>query len=132
MGADLSKLRKFEQALRELPRTAGIKIAAAAAPALSSLARQTFDAGEDAYGNTWAPGARGQPITLRKTGALEQYAAQYVAIGTRLRVALGVAYAKYQIGKRPVFPRGTLPTAYREVLAKAAKSIIGAALGGGS
>jgi hypothetical protein len=42
----------------------------------------------------------------------------YVAIGAKIRVALTSRYAKYQIGRRPVFPTqaGGLPQAYRDAL----------------
>lgn len=65
----------------------------------------------------WVPAVDGRPVTLRKTGALAKFV-YYVAIGAKLRVALGVGYAKYQIGKRPVFPRqgGVLPAAYVRTL----------------
>src|SRR5579872_1858182 len=102
-----------------------MKVCLEAAPALTALAKETFASGEDAYGLTWKPGERGQHVTLRKTGDLER-TIRYVAIGTKLRVALGVRYAKYQIGKRPVFPRqgGELPTAYVLTLQRTAVRVI--------
>jgi len=107
-----------------------MKVCLEAAPALTSLAKETFAAGEDAYGLTWKPGERGQHVTLRKSGDLER-TIRYVAIGTKLRVALGVRYAKYQIGKRPVFPRqgGELPTAYVQTLQRTAVRVIKEELG---
>ena len=56
---------------------------------------------------------------------------RYVAIGTRLRLALGVAHAKYVIGKRPVFPRQgeSLPKAYLETLQRTSSAVIRAELG---
>jgi hypothetical protein len=43
---------------------------------------------------------------------------RYVANGTKLRVALTVPYAKYQVGKRPIFPTqgGPLPADYSRTL----------------
>lgn len=109
--------------MRALPRVLAHRVTEKAAPALTALAKDTFGAGEDAYGNSWAPGHKGQQVTLTKTGALARYLV-YVAIGTKLRVALGTSYAKYQIGKRPVFPRhgDELPVAYSATLAKIAQA----------
>ena len=125
-----NSIAKFAQDLRKLPRVVAIKVAEAAAPALTSLAKSTFDAGENPYGLTWAPGEKGQRVTLRKTGTLAGFI-RYVATGTRLRVALGTSYAKYQIGKRPVFPRqgGELPTEYVRTLHRTAVRVVKEELG---
>ncbi len=118
-------LKDFSAKLRELPRVVAQKVALAAAPALTDVARETFDAGENAYGSTWAPGAEGQKVTLRKSGDLAKNI-RYVAVGTRLRVALGAKYAKYQLGRRPAFPAqgAPLPTAYVAALKGAADTVI--------
>lgn len=122
LQSSLASLAKFSSSLRALPTQLALRIADKSAPALTELAMQTFNAGEDSYGVTWEPGAEGQHITLRQTGALAKYI-RYVAIGTKLRVALGVAYAKYQVGKRPIFPTqgGLLPLAYSRKLAEIAQ-----------
>jgi len=127
---NISSLAKFTAALRELPRTVAIKVASAAAPALTQAALATFNAGEDAYGASWDPGADGQRVTLRKSGSLAN-GIDYVATGTKLRVRLGVGYAKYQLGKRPAFPRqgAPLPTSYILALKSAADAVIRAELG---
>lgn len=110
---DPSSLSKFSQRLQSLPTVLGQKIAASAAPVITDAARTTFDASQNAYGVPWAPGADGDLVTLEDTGALKRQI-QYVAIGTKLRVVLGVKYAKYQIGKRPVYPTQgkELPVSY--------------------
>jgi len=124
-----SSLTKFAQNLRRLPRVLAQRVADRGAPAISSLARGSFDAGQTPYGIPWAPGAQGQRVTLRKTGALERFL-RYVAIGTKLRVALGTSYAKYQIGKRPVFPgAGGLPPGYVDALRRATREVAGEELG---
>lgn len=125
---DVSSLSRLEKSLRALPKGLALRIAAKAAPVISRLAQSTFDTSADPYGVPWAPGVGGDKITLRQTGALERFV-RYVAIGTKLRVALGVAYAKYQIGKRPVYPRpGILPPAYRAELAAIAQAEIAASV----
>lgn len=126
----MKNLKQFAQDLRRLPTVVAQKIATASAPMLTELSRATFEAGEDPYGHTWKSGKAGQRVTLLKTGALKGFL-RYVAIGTRLRVALGVPYAKYQIGKRPVFPRqgGDLPDSYVQALERTAVQIIKSELG---
>jgi len=117
-----ASLAKFSADLRRLPTTVAIQVAKAAAPAITALAKESYDASTDPYGAPWAPSKKtGKRVTLRKSGALERRV-YYVAIGTKLRVALGVDYAKYQIGKRPVFPKqnGLLPLAYSAELARVA------------
>lgn len=121
---NVGSLYKFSQSLRELPRRVAEICAEEAAPAITSLAHQTFRAAEDAYGVPWRAGSDGKPVSLYKSGALFAKLV-YVSIGTKIRVKLGVPYAKYQIGRRPVFPTqgGALPTAYQETLARIAGEV---------
>ncbi len=129
-GEALTKLGKLSADLRRLPTVVAQKAAAAAAPALTDAARSTFDAGEDPYGATWAIREDGTRATLRDSGALSSKV-RYVAIGTRIRLALGVAYAKYVVGRRPVFPKqgATLPKAYSDALQGAVAEVCRAELG---
>jgi hypothetical protein len=114
---NVSSLHKFSQSLRELPRTIAKDVAFEAAPVITEFAQESFDKSEDPYGAAWAPGHDGKKVKLQDTGALRRFI-RYVAIGTKLRVSLGVKYAKYQIGKRPVYPRqgGVLPKKYTDAL----------------
>ncbi len=116
---DLSSISKFSASLRRLPLVVAAKAALEAAPILTSMVEETFNASEDSYGNLWDPGKDGSKITLRETGALAQ-GLKYVAVGTKLRLRLAVAHAKYQIGRRPVAPSqgGELPVAYSRALAR--------------
>lgn len=127
---DFSKLHRLEASLRELPRVVGQKVATASASTITSLARATFEAGENAYGDTWEPGADGRRVTLRKSGRMAA-GVSYVAIGARLRARLGPKYAKYQVGKRPIFPRGgaSLPNAYVAALRVKSAEIVQVELG---
>lgn len=121
----MKSLQQFAADLRRLPRVVAHRVATEAAPALTAEARRTFNEGETPYGVPWAPGKKGQKVTLRKSGDLERYV-RYVAIGTRLRIALGVFYAKYQIGKRPVFPRQSteLPPSFVSILQRTAVRVV--------
>lgn len=130
-ASNLASLKTFSAGLRKLPRVVAQRVATESAPAITSAAAATFAAGEDPYGIPWVPGADGKPVTLRKTGALAR-TVRYVAIGALLRVVLGVPYAKYQIGKRPVFPRqgGALPPAYTKELQTATERVARSVLEG--
>ena len=124
-----ANLKKFAASLRELPRVVGHRVAAACAPVLTALVVDTSDASADAYGAAWAPGESGQVVTLRKSGALLD-GVRYVAIGSKLRLALTTRYAKYQVGRRPVTPRQgeALPPAYARALDTTARRVIREAL----
>lgn len=117
-------LRDFSKKLEALPTVLAHRVAEQSAPGLTALAKRSFDGSQTPYGVPWAPSVDGDTITLRKTGALEAHV-YYVAIGTKLRVSLGVPYAKYQIGKRPVFPiqAAALPKDYRAVLVEKTNAI---------
>ena len=127
---NVTSLKDFSAKLRRLPQVVSLKVAEEAAPALTEAARATFDASENAYGESWVPGAEGQTVTLKKSGSLAKFI-KYVAIGTKLRVALGVAYAKYQLGRRPIFPTqgAPLPASYSKVLEETAAAVIRRELG---
>ena len=121
----MKSLAQFSQDLRRLPRVVAQRVAEESASAITDAAKRTFDASEDPYGEPWALGAKGQVVTLDKTGALAKFVV-YVAIGTKLRVSLGVPYAKYQIGKRRVYPRQgeDLPDEYVQALERTAVRVV--------
>lgn len=128
----IADLRAFASDLRRLPTVVGQEVARAAAPEITKLAKRSFDETQTPYGVPWAPSPTGDRVTLRATGSLERRL-YYVAVGTRLRVALGVPYAKFQIGKRPVFPRqdSRLPPDYVATLQRIAVDVCRRELGGG-
>lgn len=124
LRGDIGKIRKLEQAIRALPSTRlAHKVAAASAGVLTDLVRETFRRGENAYGDLWEPGARGQRVTLHKSGLFEK-SVGFTSVGTRIRGLLTARYAKYQVGRRQVFPRKRLPVAYVDVIGKKAATII--------
>lgn len=134
LTGNLASLSQFSADLRRLPTVVAHKVAAAAAPVITELARATFDASETPYGVGWAPKEDGTRATLRGDGKDGGHLADklyYRSIGTKLRVALGVDHAKYQIGKRPVFPSqgGALPTSYSDALKRTAVAVCRAELG---
>ncbi len=124
----IASLTQFQQDLRRLPTTVAIEVAAKAAPVLTALVHETFNASEDAYGGLWAPGFDGRKVTLRKSGGLYANVA-YTAVGTKIRLRLGVKYARFQVGKRPVAPRGGLPVAYSQALARLTVEAVKRSLG---
>ena len=125
LRGNVSSLKKFAESLRVLPKRAALRVAEMAAPMITSAAQDTYAKSQTPYGVGWDPGAEGQIVTLRKSGRMASFM-RYVAAGTVLRVALGVDYAKYQVGKRPVFPvqGGQLPKAYTDALGDASRIVI--------
>ena len=134
MKIDTSSLAKFSRALKDMRKGVAIDIAARAAPVITEFAKESFAKSEDPYGAAWLPSVDGDTVTLQDTGSLRDQI-HYVAIGTLLRVKLGVKHAKYQIGKRPVYPKqgGLLPKKYTDALDKiVADEIEGRILDAGS
>lgn len=127
---DFGKLSGLKQRLQALPTVVAQQVAARAVGKINELANGTFNAGENAYGDRWAPGEKGQKVTLTRTGRMKR-GVRYVAIGTKLRAALATSYAKYQVGKRPVFPRqgARLPVAYVNALRETTAEVVPAQLG---
>lgn len=126
----MSSISKFTAGLRRLPIFAALRIAREAAPVLTSYARETYNQSQTPYGVPWDPSVDGHRVTLKKSEKLFS-TVYYVAIGTKLRVKLGVPYAKYQIGKRAVFPTQgrELPKKYVDALAKISADAIRDELG---
>lgn len=126
---NVSSLKSFSANLRGLSTTLGQKVAERAAKDITTLAQDSFAKSEDPFGVPWAPGFDGRDVTLRQSGSLSR-TIRYVAIGTKLRVALGVSYAKYQVGKRPVFPTqgGLLPASYSRTLERVTQEVCAEAM----
>lgn len=124
---NIGSLRKFSESIRKFGRGQSHLIAQRAAPAITAEAKKTYDAGTDPYGTPWAPGADGKSVDLKESGSMFALL-QYVPIGEKLRVALTTKYAKYQIGKRKVFPMqdGPLPLAYEVALEDATQTSLAA------
>ena len=125
MKGSLRSLANFSAKLRALPTSVAIRVTERAAPELTALARQTFSQGTNPYGVPWLPNSEGERVTLRRSGGIEK-SVFYVAIGTKLRIRMGVSYAKYQIGKRPVFPSqgSALPGNYSATLARVTVDVV--------
>lgn len=130
LRGDVGKLRQLERSIRQLPLVVAHEVAAQSASTITALARQTFGAGENAYGDSWEPGEDGKRVDLHKSGRLAA-GVEYVSTGTKLRARLGPEYARFQVGRRPVFPRGgaRLPLAYVQAISAKASAIIRARLG---
>jgi hypothetical protein len=131
LTGSIASLAKLQSDLRRIAsQGTAIKVASASASQLTALVKETFDAGENPYGLNWAPGADGQKVTLRKSGALAN-GLVYVATGTKLRIRLAVKYAKYQVGKRRVAPSQgePLPIAYVRALSRTAVAVCRAEMG---
>ncbi len=130
LSGNIASLTQYAADLRRLPTVAAQRIATEAAVDLTTRLKATFAAGTDAYGGAWTPGADGKRVTLRKSGGLAD-GLFFVAIGTRIRMRLGVPWAKYQIGRRPVAPKqgAALPTDWVLSLKRIAVEVCKAELG---
>lgn len=91
--------------------------AARVAPTLNSLARSAFAAGNTVYGEARPAGKRGS-VSLVRTGRMRDSIA-FTAIGATVRAALGVAYARYHVGRYRILPSGdrtVLPVAWARAI----------------
>lgn len=107
-------LYKFSKDLTKLGKVTGARIAKVAAKRLTAVAQSTYQNSEDPYGIPWEPSVSGDAVDLVETGVLKKFVV-YKATGEQLRVSVAaVRYAKYQIGKRRVFPAqgAELPRSY--------------------
>lgn len=127
--ADFAALRTMREKLARLPEVQEA-VAAVAAPAVSSLAGDTFDSGRGVYGDPFAPNKDGSTRTLKKSGRLRAQI-RFVQIGTKIRCVLGVRYAKYRI-KDGILPRGgaALPVRWTAEIKRLAGAEMATRLGG--
>jgi hypothetical protein len=118
-------LKRLTASLRDLPTRVASRIAERSAPLVTGSLQSSFNAGTDPYGQPWAPGADGKPVDLVETGKLRSTLSFY-PIGRRIIAKLGTRYAKYQVGRRKVFPPGgrPLPVAWSAALAETANAEI--------
>lgn len=113
----ISSIHNFSQRLKKVAITSATRIAEKAAPLLTEEGRRTFDIRQAPSGMPWPPGKKPEDGDLVQSGKLRKWIV-YRAYGRTVKVALGVPYAKYQIGKRPVYPKRhvTLPDRYQAIL----------------
>lgn len=112
------------QVLSKLP-AASIAAARTAAPELESLARANWDAGEMPFGTPFR-GKTGNPITLKKTGAMEA-SESFTPIGTKILVRETAPYAKYHISAG-FLPTKGLPQSWEAELARASEDALAKAV----
>lgn len=128
--ADLRALRKR---VVELHRV-GSAVASRVAPKFSALARAQFDARQSPSGQPWKPNkSSGKIPTLHRTGALEQAASAFRAIGTLIRSSVvGVRYAKFQQPSRFVPSNKRLSPERAAIVSEVAEQEIRRAMAGAS
>jgi hypothetical protein len=131
LKGNLGSIRALHRNMSELPRVIGAKVALAVVDKLEQLARETAASSQNAYGDPWKPGHDGEEVTLRRSGALLG-GMRFAAFGTLIRSVLGAAHTKYQVGARPVLPRGRLPRSYDAVLKKTIARVAEAELARGA
>ena len=119
-------IREFKGRLAELPLSVAHEIAQQAAPLLTSLAQEAYDAGRNVYGDVRKKGIDGQDLTLVDTGATRRTVV-FVANGRIIRAHLGPKYAKYLIGKYKILPIGDrtkMPANWSRALEELGRTII--------
>lgn len=118
-------LRAVIKELQALPRVAAVKVAQRASASLTAALTGSFDSGLTAYDEARPLGSRGNQLTLRKTDRLRGLLRMVYDGGTRLRVALTVPYARYQI-RFGVLPRGgdAMPARWSRLLERDTNAVL--------
>lgn len=114
MAAGISSIARLRTAIKDLPIRIRSAVAKDAEAVLTTLVRESFDAGRTAYGTARPAGTNGQALTLRKTGATRSDLG-FVAVGTIVRAVLGRNYQRFLVGKYAVLPQ-SLPAAWSKEL----------------
>lgn len=101
-------------------------VAKEVAPLLSKEGLRTFDQRMAPSGWKWPPGKKPEDGDLVRDGSLRKFI-RYSPYGTKVGVRIGVDYAPFQIGKRPVYPYHTqrLPDAYANAIIGTMQRLLG-------
>lgn len=106
-GKAYETIKNLNRKLQSIgPKTAAY-VAQEVAPLLSAEGLRTFDQQTAPSGWKWPPGKKPGDGDLVRDGSLRRFV-RYRAYGSKVAVRIGVSYAIYQIGKRPVYPFQTL------------------------
>lgn len=122
-AAGLRSLKSLKRALQKLPITATARIAARAAPAMSTLAQGSHASGKTAYDRPRPLGVDGEKLDLVRTGDTRA-ALNFISTGRDIRTAKLPRYAKYLIGKYDLLPNGPLPQAWRDEIREIAARVL--------
>ncbi len=115
-----------------MPLSVAHAVAQQAAPLFTQLARETFDAGKNVYGQPRPLSVKGEQLTLVASGETRD-SIKFVANGTTVRCVLGPKYAKYLIGKYGILPSGDraeIPAAWSRALGLIVEQAVRNATGG--
>lgn len=118
-----STMRGVKRQIAELGVDVARRVAARAAPAVTSLAGSAWDSGRNVYGDSRPLGVAGNQLSLVRTGAARS-AIAIVQIGASIACSLGVPYARYLIGRYKILPVGDrtgVPWAWRSAISAIAK-----------
>jgi hypothetical protein len=129
LRGNLSSISGLKQRLRAMPITVAHRVAATAAPAMTSMTRTAFDTNRTVYGAPRPTGVDGASLTLEESGATKR-TLQFSATGTVLRCVLGPPWAKYLIGKYDILPNGGMPADWTQKLVAIVRDEAPAALRG--
>lgn len=133
MALDRTTARSIEslkKALRKAPITVAARIASRAAPVISGLAGDAYDAGMTVYGRPRPLSVEGKPLDLERTGDSRR-AMAFIATGRDIRTARLPRYTKFLIGRYDILPNGPLPQGWRERITQIAAEVLLAEIRGG-
>lgn len=117
VSGNVKGLHGLRAKLQAVPATAALATARQAAPALTTLAGGSYDAGQTVYGSSRPKGKRGQRLSLVASGTTRRLI-KFVSDGTTtIRAALAEKYMRYLVGKYGILPSGAraaLPRSWQQ------------------
>lgn len=115
LRGDFRDMAVLKKSLRSLPITVSHEAARRIAPPITTDMRSDYRGGTDIHGAPRPLGVDGEPLTLKKSGAVQDHL-HFVSDGSRLRIHLGPPYMKYLAGKYRIMPNGRspLPLSWKE------------------
>jgi hypothetical protein len=114
LRGNLGTLREIKRSIAAMPVSVGHAVAQQSAPAITGLAQQAYDGGQNVYGDA-RPRSKvtGAALTLEQTGRTRA-GMRFEAVGTQMICVLPTAWAKYLVGKYQILPQGALPAVWTE------------------
>jgi hypothetical protein len=108
-------LTEFKRKLGALPLSLAHDVAQRAAPSLTRLSNQAYDAGMKVYGEARPLGVDGKSLSLVKSGDTRAKV-RFVTEGRIVRCSIPLKYARYLIGKYGILPNGHMPVKWEREL----------------
>lgn len=121
LRGNISSIGALKARIRKMPVLVAETVAKKAAPSMTALTNQAFDAKRSVYGEPRPVGVSGRPLTLEASGETRRRLF-FASNGTIVRASLGTRWARFLIGKYGILPNGALPADWSRKLTELVNS----------